>query len=66
MTAGSPADGAGIRAGDIVVFVDGTAVPTLSALRRLLTAERIFRRTRVVVIRRGERLELSVVPQESR
>jgi len=66
VTAGSPADGAGIRPGDIIAFVDGTAVPTLSALQRLLTADRIFRRTPVVVVRRGERLELSVVPQESR
>ena len=66
VTAGSPADGAGIRPGDIIAFVDGTAVATLSALQRLLTAERIFRRTPVILIRRGERVELHVVPQESR
>lgn len=66
VAAGSPADGAGLRAGDIIVFVDGKAVPTLSALQSVLGAERIFRRTPVVVVRRGERLELSVIPQEAR
>ena len=66
VAAGSPADGAGLLAGDIIAFVNGTAVPTLSALQRVLSAERIFRRTPIVAIRRGERLELSVIPQEAR
>ena len=64
VAAGSPADGAGLLAGDIIAFVNGTAVPTLSALQRVLSAERIFRRTPVVAIRRGERRELSIIPQE--
>ncbi len=65
VAAGSPAEAGGIRPGDIVVFLDGAAVPTLSTLQRLLTAERIGRTLRAVVIRRGERLELSVVPLEA-
>jgi len=44
--------------------VNGTSVPTLTALQRVLTADRIFRPTPVVAIRRGERRELSIIPQE--
>ncbi|HET8570140.1 MAG TPA: trypsin-like peptidase domain-containing protein [Candidatus Limnocylindria bacterium] len=62
----SPADSAGLRAGDILVFLDGTAVPTLSALQRALGADRIFRRVPVIAIRRGERVDLEVIPQEAR
>jgi S1-C subfamily serine protease len=61
---GSPADRAGLRAGDILVFLDGTALPTLSALQRVLTADRVARPLPAVVIRRGERLELLVTPGE--
>jgi S1-C subfamily serine protease len=62
---GSPADRGGVRAGDIVVFLDGMALPTLSSLQRVLTADRVARPLPAVVIRRGERLELSVTPAES-
>lgn len=64
VVSGSPADRAGLRAGDILVFLDGTALPTLSALQRVLTADRVARSLPAVVIRRGERLELSVTPVE--
>lgn len=64
VAAGSPADGAGLLPGDIIAFVNGTSVPTLTALQRVLTADRIFRPTPVVAIRRGERRELSIIPQE--
>src|SRR2546422_7183286 len=33
VTAGSPADGAGIKTGDILVFLDGSATTSLSALQ---------------------------------
>jgi S1-C subfamily serine protease len=66
VTAGSPADGAGIKSGDLLVFFGGDATPTLSALQRALSAVRIFRRSPVVVIRRGERLDLEVIPAEAR
>ncbi len=62
---GSPADGAGLRAGDIIVFLDGAAVPSLSALQRLLTADRVGRSLPALVIRRGERLELALVAEEA-
>ncbi len=62
----SPAEAAGLRAGDILVFLDGNALPTLSALQRVLGSERIGQAIPAVVIRRGERLELSVTPMEAR
>lgn len=62
---GSPADRAGLRAGDILVFLDGTALPTLSSLQRVLTADRVARPLPAVVVRRGERIELAVTPSES-
>jgi S1-C subfamily serine protease len=61
----SPADRAGLRAGDIVVLLDGIAVSSLTALQRLLTAERVGRPLPAIVIRRGERLELTVVAEEA-
>jgi S1-C subfamily serine protease len=64
VVSGSPADRAGLRAGDILVFLDGTALPTLSALQSVLTADRVARPLPAVVIRRGERLEVSVTPGE--
>lgn len=66
VTAGSPADGAGMKPGDLLVFLDGHATPTLSALQRLLTGDRIFKRTPVVLVRRGDRLDREVIPAESR
>jgi S1-C subfamily serine protease len=66
VAAGSPAERGGIRAGDILAFLGGSALPTLSALQRVLTADRIGAPLAVVVIRRGERLELSVTPAEAR
>lgn len=65
VTAGSPADGAGVKAGDVLVFFGGSATPTLAALQRLLTADRIFRRIAVVLIRRGERIDREVIPAEA-
>ena len=61
---GSPAERAGIRAGDILVFLDGTALPTLSAMQRVLNADRVARDLPAVIVRRGERLELTVRPGE--
>jgi S1-C subfamily serine protease len=65
VTAGSPAGRAGLRAGDILVFLDGAAVTSLSTLQRLLTADRVGRSMPAIVIRRGERLELTVAAEEA-
>ena len=60
----SPADSSGLRTGDIIVALDGEPVAGVDALHRLLLAERIGVPTMVVVLRHGEKRELTVVPQE--
>ena len=65
VTSGSPADLGGIKAGDVIVAVDGEPVPTLSRLQGVLVDERIGRAVPVIVVRRGERLERFVVLREA-
>jgi S1-C subfamily serine protease len=61
----SPAREAGLLEGDIIIGFDGHAVAGIDDLHKLLTEERIGRRTPLTVIRRTEKLSLEVVPQES-
>jgi len=65
VTPASPADLGGLKAGDVIVAVDGEPVPTLSRLQGVLTDQRIGRAVPVIVVRRGERLERFVVLREA-
>jgi S1-C subfamily serine protease len=60
-----PAARAGVRAGDILVSLDGATIGSLTDLQRVLDAERIGKDTLLTLVRRGERVTLSVVPAES-
>ena len=60
----SPAARAGLRAEDLIVEVDGVALSDVGDLQRLMVAERIGRGLTVRVFRDGNRLELTLVPQE--
>jgi S1-C subfamily serine protease len=51
--------------GDTIVGFDGKPTNGIDDLHKLLTDERIGRRSSVVVIRGTQKLELSVTPQES-
>jgi S1-C subfamily serine protease len=62
----SPAKEAGLLAGDLVINFDGQAIRGIDDLHKLLTDERIGKRTPVTVIRGVEKLTVDVVPQESR
>src|SRR5882672_5264357 len=62
--AGSPADRAGLVAGDIILALDGTAVTGADDLIRLLAGERIGRKVEVETLRGGELRRLSLVPGE--
>jgi S1-C subfamily serine protease len=62
----SPAARAGLMLGDVLVAVAGRPVPTLEALRDLLGADQIGARLRLVVLRGGERTELTVEVGEQR
>ena len=63
---GSPADEAGISAGDVIVSLAGEPVGTIDALHRRLTHERIGVPSAIGVLRGAERRVLSVTPAESR
>ena len=62
----SPAARAGLQKGDVIIGFGGTIVSGIDDLHRLLTDERIEMPTLVIVLRRGERRQLTVVPTESR
>jgi len=59
----SAAARAGLRAGDWILAVDGEPTPSVDALLRLLTAERIGKPIEVVLVRGRERLSVTVVPE---
>jgi len=61
---GSPASAAGLREGDVMIEFDGQKIPSIDALHKLLTADRIGARCALTVIRGTERLELSITPAE--
>ncbi len=65
VSVGGPAARAGVRRGDILVSIDGATIASLTDLQRALSAERIGRDTLLTLIRRGERVSLSVRPVEA-
>ena len=61
----SPAEVAGLQVGDVVVEFAGQPTPSLDALHKLLTYERIGQSLTATVIRHTEKLALEIVPRES-
>jgi serine protease Do len=61
---GSPAHGAGLRAEDLIVEVDGVAVEQVNDLQRLMAGERIGCSATMQVIRSGEPISVEIVPAE--
>src|SRR3989442_1719824 len=61
----SPAQRAGLTSGDVIVAFDGKPVAGIDDLHRLLVTERIGAPTTVVVLRKADKLELAIVPDES-
>ncbi len=57
---------AGILSGDIIVSFDGEPVGSVDDLHRLLTEERVGRAVPVTVLRRTEKREMRITPQEHR
>ena len=62
---GSPAARAGVQPGDIVVAFDGRPVHGIDDLHRVLTGDRIGARATLAVVRKADRLELSIIATES-
>lgn len=62
---GTPAAGAGLREGDLVIAIDDRPVQTVDDVHRLLGAEAIGLSLRISVVRGGRPLEVRVVPAEA-
>jgi S1-C subfamily serine protease len=60
----SPAATAGVRAGDLIVGLDGSAVEGVGDLQRLLIGDMVGRRVKVDVAREGRLVELELSPTE--
>lgn len=65
VVAGSPADRAGLRRGDIVVAVDGKPIVSSTAVQRLMVEDAIDRRLEVTVWRNGALVDAVAIPREA-
>ncbi|GAC1429162.1 MAG: hypothetical protein NVS1B11_23580 [Terriglobales bacterium] len=63
---GSPAQKARLREADVIVALDGKPVAGVDDLHRLLTDARVGVSSTLTILRRTEKLEVSIVPEESR
>jgi S1-C subfamily serine protease len=60
----SPAEQAGLLAGDIILALDGVIITGADDLIRLLAADKIGRRVTLDTLRHGERRQLTITPNE--
>ncbi len=65
VTAGSPAQKAGVREGDVIVALDGQLVAGVDDLHRLLTDARVGSVSALTILRHTEKLTLQVAPEET-
>ncbi len=61
---GSPAEAAGLYAGDVVVAVEGEAVPSSTALQQRMVEDAIGRRVEITVWRNGALVDVVAIPRE--
>ena len=61
---GSPADDAGLKAGDLLVAVGGTPAASSGELQRLMVADAIGKRVEITVWRNGALVDVIAVPGE--
>jgi S1-C subfamily serine protease len=61
----SPAQHAGVREGDIVIGYGINVIASIDDLQRLMTEEQVGVRSSITVLRRGEKLELPIMPEEA-
>jgi S1-C subfamily serine protease len=61
---GSPAASSGLRAGDLVLAVDGTPLGDAQSLQRLLFGESVGTRMEITVLRNGALVDAVAVPAE--
>ena len=63
---GSPAAGAGLMSGDLIVKLDGRPITGADDLIRTLTGDRIGREVAIEVLRTGKLRRFTLVPEERR
>lgn len=64
ITQGGPAEAAGLRVGDVVLKLDGTPTPSVDAVHKLLTRERIGRSVLLDVLRDGGLIQVKLAVTE--
>ena len=62
----SPAQRAGLSEGDIIVGFDRQPIAGIDDLHRMLTEEKVGVRTALTIIRHTEKLNLDIIPEESK
>jgi len=62
----SPALRTGLLEGDVIIAYDDKPTGSIDDLHKLLTGEKSGTRSKLTIIRRNEKLELDIVPEESR
>ena len=61
----SPAQRAGVREGDVIVGYGTQTIAGIDDLHRVLTDEQVGARALLLVLRRAEKLQLEITPEES-
>jgi S1-C subfamily serine protease len=62
----SPAQRAGLSEGDVIVGFDDQPIAGIDDLHKMLTEEKVGVHTKLTILRRSEKLDLDIVPEESR
>ena len=62
----SPAQRAGLSEGDIIIGFDEQPVVGIDDLHKMLTEEKVGGRAKLTILRRSEKLEIPIIPEESR
>ncbi len=62
----SPAKRAGLRDGDIIVALEGKPIAGVDDLHRVLTDVRVAVSCSLTILRRTEKLELKIIPEEAK
>jgi S1-C subfamily serine protease len=63
---GGPSSKAGLQEGDVIVAYDDLPIASIDDLHRLLTDQKVGVKSNLTVIRRNEKLTLSITPEDLR
>jgi S1-C subfamily serine protease len=63
---GGPASKAGVQEGDVIVAYDDRPIASIDELHRILTDQKVGVKSDLTIIRGGEKLTLSITPEDSR